>query len=489
MLHHDGNLVSSFFFSQNIASRNSTRNLITSIVRDIANRYPAFAADISRVLEDELSLASAPLARQYEALLWEPLQRHPLDKPVVIVIDSLDESSADGADSDLLGILEGIDHPLPPQLRIFVTSRPTTSIQKRLSGKPHVQWCLIDINSPESRQDITAYIDAQLRDDTILFKMGSAAQDRALVHELNVRAEGLFIWIATIFSYFRSAYNPGSKLRALLSNSATQGIPDADRKMDALYTAILDTCGAWDDLDFINDYQLVMGVIMAAERPLSLAVLRALCDDMQHLSPNLLLERFGSVLVGFKDENEPIRVLHLSFREFVTHRAGKSIETRKFCISKREHSRRLAIFCLKTISRELKSEAIAGTGYLESDKDSPFGIPKLHGISEQLLYACESLPHHIFDIGEPASIAPLIIHFLKQNHIRWLEIVASSGVFCGSLVIRRWLKVRFHVILDTQAPTYCFPGLRIGLSIFVQGQDTSANALLPRQAAIIRRSF
>ena len=102
MFHEDGILASSFFFSRNVFSRNSPQKLITTIVRDIANRHPAFAEEVSKILEGELALASAPLTRQYQALLWEPLQRHPLDKPIVVVIDALDESSCDDADTELL---------------------------------------------------------------------------------------------------------------------------------------------------------------------------------------------------------------------------------------------------------------------------------------------------------------------------------------------------------------------------------------------------
>ncbi|KAF7973900.1 hypothetical protein HWV62_14044 [Athelia sp. TMB] len=445
VLHRLGILASTFFFNRNVISRNNPQMLITTIARDVANRHPALAADISRVLEEELGLASAPITRQYEALILGPLQRHRVDGPIVIVIDALDESDADDANLPLLSILRTEAGRLPSQFRIFVTSRPTRIIRQSLLGMRHVRECNIDINSPESRRDIAVYVDAQLVDNKALSEL---AQDRALIHSLKIKAEGLFIWISTILSYLRNAYNPKAKLRALLSNSTAIGIPDADEKMDALYTVILDTCGFWDDEEFIKDYQLVMGVIMAAERPLSSTTLRALCDDLQDLPPARLLERFGSVIVGFDDEHEPIRILHLSFREFVTNRADKNIKTRKFFISQEEHSHRLAAFCLKTIARELKSAPITGLGYLETDSDESPGIPKLHGISEQLLYACEALPRHIAHVKKSGNMTPLIVHFLSRNRTRWLEIVASHSVFSGSLSIRLWLEAHASELLE-----------------------------------------
>ncbi|KAF7982537.1 hypothetical protein HWV62_28166 [Athelia sp. TMB] len=430
MLHRVGLLASSFFFNRDVASRNSPQMLITTIARDIANRHPAIAADIRTVLEDELALTSASLYRQFDAFIAGPLRRY-TGEPIVIVIDALDESTCDGADNDLLAILATMAADLPRQLRIFVTSRPTSTIEEHFSGSSHIIPHLIDIQSAENVEDISAYVDAQMRDSAIRSKMGPDGIDEALIHALKFMSEGLFIWIATIFGYLRSAYNPKAKLSTLLSRSVPEGLPDVNAKMDALYTAILDTCGAWNDEDFRKDYQLVMGAIMAAKRPLSLTALRALCDDIQELSSKLLLERFGSVLVGFQNDDEPIRILHLSFREFITDRASKAPETIKFFISTKKHSRRLAALCLNTMARELGDKPIIGLGYLDKeDGDSP-GIPTLEGVSEQLLYG------YFEDTG---AIVPHVRYFLLHTCQRWIEIVASRGVFRGSLNIRRWLE-------------------------------------------------
>ena len=402
LLHQKGVLVSTFFFNRNIASRNTPQMLFTTISRDIAKRYPAIAADISKVLDDEPALASAPLSRQFEMLIAGPLSRHSIDEPFIVVIDALDESSGAGIDADLLYILSSKLASLPSRFRIFITSRPTSSIRQSLMGSNLVHWLSLNINSDENRIDIAAYVDAKLQEKTVSSKLGPAGLDGILTRNLKLMAEGLFIWIATVFGYLSRAYSPKAKLIALLSNSAPQGLMDANKKMDVLYTAILDDCGAWDDPDFIKDYQLVMGAIMAAKRPLSLAALRAICEDIKETSPQHLLERFGSVLVGFHNETDPIRILHLSFREFVTDRAAANPGTHKFLVPEKEHSRRLAALCLKAVAHELADAPILyGLGYLDKGHDDPPGIPKIHGLSERLLYGFESLTDHLADVDEP----------------------------------------------------------------------------------------
>ena len=142
--------------------------------------------------------------------------------------------------------------------------------------------------------------------------MGPDWPDEISILELKRHAEGLFIWIETVCRYLLSVYKPTGKLRALLSNSR-KGL-HTDKKMDELYTSILEGCGDWTDDEFLADYNLIMGTIVAFKRPLSLAALQALHHGTHELSPQMLLEQFGSVVTGFNGGEEPIRMLHLSFQ-------------------------------------------------------------------------------------------------------------------------------------------------------------------------------
>lgn len=239
--------------------------LMTTIAQDIANCNPAFATDIGSVIESKLALASVPLNQQYEELIAKPLQHHHIERSIVVVINALDESGSTKVDSDLLSILCTEANWLPPQFCIFITSRPTRSIQQRLSRLVHITGCNIDTNLFENGQDIVVYVDVRLKTDKILSEM---VLDQTLINELKIRMEGLFIWVSTIFSYLLSVYNPTAKLHALLLNPTTAGLVDAKMKMDALYTTILDTCGPWHDQEFLNDYQLIMGAVVGVSNVL-----------------------------------------------------------------------------------------------------------------------------------------------------------------------------------------------------------------------------
>ncbi|KAF7967312.1 hypothetical protein HWV62_34741 [Athelia sp. TMB] len=437
-----GLLASAFFFDRADASRNTPRLLFSTIARDIAGLYPAIAADIAATLEAEPALASAHLSRQFEAFIAGPLRRHQTDHPIVLVLDALDEAVPDEANTDLLTILRDEVAKLPACIRIFVTARPTRVIEQFLCDREHITPHTLDINSAESQHDIATYIDSMVRNDVIRSQMGTPWPDEALIRDLQVKTEGHFIWIATMFGYLRSAYQPREKLRALLSSSVAHGRTlEPTRKINELYATILEVCGDWNDPDFRAGYALFMGSIMAVRRPLSLAALRALHGDSQELSLGRLPQRFGSVLVGLQHEHEPIHTLHLSFREFVTVSAAESVNTEKFFLSKKAHSRKLAELCLRTMVREMTAAPVTGAGYLAEHVNDRPGIPKLTGLSEQLLYGCESWSDHICDIENPTiTVTEILQEFLTHNHITSIEIVASRSTISSSLSVWRWLN-------------------------------------------------
>ncbi|KAF7969373.1 hypothetical protein HWV62_27458 [Athelia sp. TMB] len=437
-----GLLASSFFFDLATPSRNTPRLLLSTIARDIAGLYPAIAADIAASVEEEPSLASAPLPRQFEAFIAGPLSRHAIDRQIIVVVDALDEGVREDGSTDLLTILRDGFKNLPPNFRLFLTTRPTMIMERRfLSTSDHISFHTLDINSPENRQDIAVYINSMALDVEISSRMGPLWPDEALIHKLKIMAEGLFIWIATVFAYLRTAHKPRAKLHAVLTKSLAQAPLEPIKKIDDLYTAILEDCGDWGDADFCEDYAIFMGAIMAIKRPLSLAALRALYGGNEELSLDHLPQRFGSVLVGLHDEHAPIHPLHLSFREFVTMRAAETANTRKFFLLEKRHSQKLAELCLRTIVRELTATSITGTGYLVRDEDDGPGIPKLTGVSQQLLYGCEYWGDHIRDIQIPnTALAEVLREFLPYHHTTAIEITASTSTFLGSQSFWRWLN-------------------------------------------------
>jgi hypothetical protein len=86
-----GLLASSFFFDRNIPDRRTPQKLFSTVARDLVRLENNLADYISLVLERDRSVASACQTRQFERLILESSMLHGIGRPVVIVIDGLDE--------------------------------------------------------------------------------------------------------------------------------------------------------------------------------------------------------------------------------------------------------------------------------------------------------------------------------------------------------------------------------------------------------------
>ncbi|KDQ13220.1 hypothetical protein BOTBODRAFT_33829 [Botryobasidium botryosum FD-172 SS1] len=423
----EGLLASSFFFSREAAEKRSPRKLFSTIARDIA-RDSHIRDHICQAIEDKQSLATASLSVQFDSLILEPCLKYPPKMPAVIVIDALDESDT----TELLKIFYSSFHKLPQPFRLFVTSRDMPDIHTILSRSPHFHLRTIDIGTSVNLEDVRTYVRHGLGVIAERHGLGESWVSEELVEMFVSKAEGLFQWAAAVFQAVEAAeYKPVKKLESLLKGTQTGLAPE--EKMDNIYTKILDAFD-WKDKDFKSDYGTVMGAILAAKSPLSALALQSLHPDADISG---LLSRLGALLTGWKRPEQPVRILHLSLRDFLTSRAPTSAP---FYICEKYHSRRLGLLCLSALNESLKQDA-PGVGYLEDDTP---GIPILamDELSAEVLYACEFWMDHIveFEAPIPAELIRLLQEFLSMHLIPWMEVCASIGAFKDFRKVRAWIQ-------------------------------------------------
>jgi hypothetical protein len=433
--HDEGVLASSFFFNREVAGRNDPKMLLSTIARDLAGQSKGLCEQISLAIESDRSLATASISRQFGPLILAPCLRYPADRPLVIVIDALDE----GYNNELLKILRDEIPKLPGTFRIFLTFRVIRDINKFMAQVNHVRPRSIDIHERTNLEDIAIYIKHELKNVAELQELGDDWPDQHLADEFTRKAEGLFLWVATVSRYLCRTTYPDNKLRLFLSNSVPTGLP-AEKKMDDLYAAILHACD-WDDDDFVEGYGLVMGAILAAKTPLSMSALQSLHHTMPALCVAEVIPCLSSLLTGLTDKKRPVQILHLSLHDFLTIRAQLSQDHTQFWISEKEHSQRLAVLCLTVLNEGLKQDT-HGVGYLMGNSRS---IPKMtdSDISEELLYACRFWMHHILEVEAP--VPSLLIKslqiFVSTQMTFWMEILTSINKFQQLLPLRIWVQV------------------------------------------------
>ncbi|QRV97934.1 TPR-like protein [Ceratobasidium sp. AG-Ba] len=255
-------LASSFFFDRETEGRNTPRLLFSTIAADLSRMDRHIADRVITAIEENGSLPSAPISNQFVKLVLEPSRNVSLAKPIVIVIDALDEAW----DDRLLRILRDQACDLPSTFRIFLTSRMRPELGS-LCTRPNVQTLELDVDDEANMSDISVFVPHKLRVLANDMGLGDDWPGQELTLKLVERAGGLFQWIATVCDYLRQFTNPTRKLTELLSSNDPAS-SSAEEKMDKLYATIIESFN-WRDEDFIESYQILMGTAIASKTPMS----------------------------------------------------------------------------------------------------------------------------------------------------------------------------------------------------------------------------
>lgn len=158
----------------------------------------------------------------------------------------------------------------------------------------------------------------------------------------------LFIFAATVCRFVGgTSGNPRSRLQDILEYE----IKDVN-KLDMTYFPILDILfrvqNKREREKLSEEFQKIVGSIVVLESPLSIISIARLLD----IPKDDIICRLDSLhsVLGIPDsEDVPVRLLHLSFREFLVdpQKKGKS----PFWVDERETHQRLASQCLEVMSR------------------------------------------------------------------------------------------------------------------------------------------
>ncbi|KAG8722990.1 POC1 centriolar protein A [Ceratobasidium sp. 395] len=467
-------LGSSFFFDREIDGRNTPDSLFTSIAADLSRLDVDLGERIACAMEKDRSLLSAPLSRQFEELILKPLQLSRISRSLVLVIDALDEAGS----QDLFVILRDRTPELPRTIRIFLTSRTSPELNN-LVREPHVTWIELNVNAQFNMNDIAVYAPSRLQKLAKQRELGDEWAGPQLQAIFLAKAEGLFLWVATVCDYLGHCEDPLEELIRLLATSDHYACSAGD-KMNRLYTRILEGFN-WGDARFVASYRRVMGTAIASKRPLTIAAMSRFYPNTP-LASDFTLQRLGSLLTGMRKEEhrtQPVQILHQSLRHFLVDQTSNSGNEVHFKIAEQEHSKRLGLLCLELINRDLKAEAFCA-GYLTTSDPLP-KIPTIKNdqIAEELLYACQFWQDHVSDMQSSNDIEEVLKIFMDQKLTLWMELVAACGTYQGLEMIQNWgQRVGLDVMPSTprRAESFARACLLLSRSLCYKGRREEALA-------------
>ncbi|KIL55961.1 hypothetical protein M378DRAFT_173135 [Amanita muscaria Koide BX008] len=430
-------LGASFFFSRDEADRNNAKKLFTTIAYQLCVYNERFAKAIGDVLLTERGSAATTKnpQEQLQILILDPLrsivQSH--DRPILVVVDALDECDED----DVSAVVEGLNQLVRdlPSFKVILTTRPLPYLDIFLGNQGgHKLFHLQDIESKVVDDDIRLYFkhDLSLEKVRKCFPRRQWCASDGQIDSL-VRAAGrLFIIASTAVRYIldKSASNPAAQMQKLLRACADDHTPFKD--LDHFYTIILRNIVPvnCDDDDIVSRYQSIVGAIVFVSRPLPVSTLAHLID-MDAEDIHAVLEKLQSVIL-LGDDDVP-RIYHKSFPDYLTDQARCKDPCLR--IDPKIGHTQIATRCFKITNKHLKYN-ILGLGnvarYMSNEeglkKDGITVLQLREKIPQHLWYACVYWVTH-FEVAniEDNDLMNGLERFVDEHTLHWFEALSLLG--------------------------------------------------------------
>jgi hypothetical protein len=453
-------LFGSFFFSRTGAvDRRSAAAVIPTLIYQLALKNGLFCSRLCDAIDSEPDLFRKKVEVQAKALLSDTCTNIPsrFSHPLVIVIDALDEcDKQQGIEGGaLIPVLLGALQSLPFCVKIFITSRPESSIENMFSrvdlrGKADGLALHRDIEDNIIRDDIGRYL---------RFKLDKLAADHPRVTippsfpleeqfvALQDRASTLFIYARTALEYISNPNaNPRRQIELLLSADSQK----ASRRfgaLDGLYKHVLSQAFEHSGREQQEIRDVLASLVLLREN-LPVAAL-ADVNGMNEDDCETIVRSLASVVLFDGQSNEPVRPIHLSFSDFLLDR---DCSTDNYVVDVPAHHLRLAEHCLRIMNEclrkdicEIRDPSLFNTEVTDLDQRLDFYVPP------QLRYACRFCHVH-FELAGTVSVgvASHLMDFCKKHLLHWLELLSLLGEL--PVVLSSMTSFLAHLRVSTHSP-------------------------------------
>ncbi|KFZ19736.1 hypothetical protein V501_00536 [Pseudogymnoascus sp. VKM F-4519 (FW-2642)] len=373
-----GDLGASFFFKRGEGDRGHAGMFITTIATQLIQKLPSLAPHVQNAIEADPGISKKALKQQFDTLVLQPLgkirihpqkssstvividaldecdlkiQTHPQkSSSIVIVIDALDECDREEDVRTIIRLFSQVKHITSIQIKFFLTSRPELPIRlgfEDISGK-YEGLALHQIPEPIIKEDISAFLEHQLamiREDynksvTQNRKLPAYWPGHTTIQSLVGMAVPLFIFATTVCRFIndRKCGQPNDQLAKVLKYETRSQAS----KLDATYLPVLDQLLVGVTISerrgIVEEFRQVIGSIIILASPLPATSLDRLLGVPEG-TVDSRTDLLHSVLSVPSRPDHPIRLLHLSFRDFLVDTEKR--ETNPFWVDEKDAHNKL----------------------------------------------------------------------------------------------------------------------------------------------------
>lgn len=480
--HGKGHLGASFFFDRTDRDVAHARFFFTTIAKQLARiGNTALRRAVCDAISEHPDIAQKMSQDQWQKLIYVPLSKLKPSSPsfpLVIVVDALDECDNSHDIMRIIPLLTQAKGLPDIKLRVFVTSRPEMSIQSvfRRPEITHRDLILQDVPREIVDADICLFFYAQFEEVKCMYwwlQGTSPAQEWPGIDNINFlvqAAAGLFIYAATVCRFVKGENEDGEEnmlsseerlalfLPSLHSycsvgDSAFE-IPLAShtKVIDEMYARILENalCRAKTEQNrklLVTTFQQVVGSIVILSEPLPVPSLARLLGISEANKVYHQLRHYHSVLDVRQDLSAPVRLFHLSFRDYLTShdRCGND----DFYVDAKGRHEMLTHRCLQLMA-DLKEDIcdLKNPGVLVTEVN-PTTIAE--HLSPEIQYACRYLTYHAQRSGTKICDDDEVHNFLQNHFLHWLEALSLMGRLADAIGFVEILK---SIVLVSGLPKF-----------------------------------
>ncbi|KAL6406364.1 vegetative incompatibility protein HET-E-1 [Ilyonectria robusta] len=447
-----GRLGASFFFKRGEADRGSLAKFFTTLAVQLAEREPAIAPHIKAAIDADPNIAGKAVREQFERLIIQPLGNTPQDArrlvPLVVIVDALDECDRDEDVKFLINLFSCTTDLQFPKLRILITSRPELPIRLGFHAVKGTYQDLIlhEIPSGIIEHDISAFFNHELTKIKTEYN-SSVSKDRHLpldwpgeenVQLLVKMAVPLFIFATTICRFLsdRRFGNPNKQLTEVLQLQSESQISQLSATYLPVLNRLIDGLENWQRDNLIERFRHIVGSIVVLGNPLPISALGRLLNIQKEMIDDQL-DLLHSVLSIPLSEQSPVRMLHLSFRDFLVD--PKKCGEHLFWVDEKQVHDQLLMHCLDVMNKYLEMD-ICKLIQPGTDRASISPQDINSSILPEVQYACLYWVHHIQQANMCVDDNGPVYEFLLQHFLHWLEVLSLIGRASESLTIIKDLQ-------------------------------------------------
>jgi archaellum biogenesis ATPase FlaH len=432
MFQENKRLGASFSFSAVQGDLMPTAKFFGTLAFQLAKVSADLRTKICHAVANNDHIGQQQMQDQWTKLIFQPLSDLKPESrsiPLVIVIDALDECKDENGIIHILDLLKGAKDLSNVRLRILITSRPEGHICNGFGDTTvYDHLDLHKVPSDTIMHDMSVFFESKLQEIKTQ-KPGLPADwpSKDQIKSLIQRAGGFFIYAATVCRFIGAKHaSPTERLDRILNGQPSQ---KATQELDDMYSKILEyDLGELDDDEittFFKNFRDVVGSVMLLFDSLSANALSKICD-MKIEDVCNILNSLRSVLdipksLDSESLGYPIRLFHLSFREFLLDE--KRCPNHQLRINKQKKHNDLFVACLTLMSTHLKQDICnlrlpgALASGVETSKVEECLPPSVQ-------YACRYWVHHLEQSEAHLGDNIQVYDFLQKYFLHWLEALA-----------------------------------------------------------------